>query len=58
MGDEVGVYHEDDLKDLDKEKRKLLKDECIRIVKSNSKINAELKKELDPTYRRLKGSKT
>ena len=58
MGDEVGVYPEADLKDLDKAKRKQLKDECIRIVKSNAKINAELKKELDPTYRRLKGSGT
>jgi len=58
MGDEVGVYPEADLKDLDKKKRKQLKDEYLRIVKSNAKIIAELKKELAPTYRRLKGSKT
>ena len=58
MGDEVGVYPEADLKDLDKKKRKQLKDEYIRIVKSNAKIIAELQKELAPTYRRLKGSKT
>jgi hypothetical protein len=58
MGIEVGVYSEDDLKDLDAGKRKQLKDEFVRTIKSNAKIKTDLKKKLDPLYRRLKGSKT
>ena len=51
MGDEIGVYPEKELKDLDKKKRKRLRDACVRVIRSNAKINAALRKELAPFFK-------
>jgi hypothetical protein len=51
MGNEYGVYPEKELKDLDRKKRNRLRAACVRVIKSNAKINAALRKELAPFFK-------